>query len=71
MSTETGKGPDEPQYDWNLIDLLLDAMKIVNGCFDKVASEDNNARMAVRKLRQRMYIAINTVKKSILSIQSR
>ena len=51
MSTETSKGPDEPQYDWNLIDLLLDAMKIVNGCFDKVASEDNNARMAVRKLR--------------------
>ena len=36
-----------------------------------MASEDNNARTAVRKLRQRCYNATNITKKKILAIQSK
>ena len=61
MSTE----PKETEYDWQLIDLLLDAQKTIYGAFDKIATKEENAKMAVRKLRQRMYIATNTIKKSI------
>ena len=36
-----------------------------------MASEDSNARTAVRKLRQRCYNATNITKKKILAIQSK
>lgn len=61
MSTE----PKETEYDWQLIDLLLDGQKTIYAAFDKIATREENAKMAVRKLRQRMYIATNTIKKSI------
>ena len=70
MSTSAADSK-EPEYDWQLIDLLLDAQKTIYGCFDKVAAQDENAQRAVRKLRQRMYIATTTVKKSIQTIQAR
>ena len=48
MTSETPRNSD---YDWQLVDLLLDAQKIIYNCFDKLSAEDENARTAVRKLR--------------------
>ena len=46
-------------------------MKHVNECFDKVIPDENHAKLAVRKLRERMYMATTTIKKSIIVIQQK
>ena len=55
----------EPDYDWKLVDLLLESQKTVNNFIDSILStgEDNNARIALRKLRSRMYKGTEQFKK--------
>lgn len=62
-------GVDEA-YDWALVDLLLEAQKMVYGCFDKLSEQDSNSRLAVRKLRTRMYTATSTIKKAVANVKS-
>ena len=54
-------------YDWDILDLILDAQKQVNNFLDLqlAATEDTNARLAMRKLRTRMYTASGVIKKSL------
>lgn len=62
-------GVDET-YNFKILDLILDAQKLVYGCFDKIVQEDNNARLAVRKLRTRMYSATQSAKKTAIKLAS-
>ena len=39
LMTSEADGNAEMQYDWNLVDQVLEAMKHVNECFDKVIPE--------------------------------
>ena len=68
LMTSEADANTEMQYDWNLVDQVLEAMKLVNECFDKVIPEENSAKLAVRKLRERMYMANSTIKKSVVMI---
>lgn len=71
LMTSEADANAEIQYDWNLLDQSLEAMKLVNECFDKVIPEENSAKLAVRKLRERMYMANTTIKKSVVIIQQK
>ena len=71
LMTSEADANTEMQYDWNLVDQVLEAMKLVNECFDKVIPEENSAKLAVRKLRERMYMANSTIKKSVVMIQQK
>ena len=71
LMTSEADANTEMQYDWNLVDQVLEAMKLVNECFDKVIPEENSAKLAVRKLRERMYMANSTIKKSVVIIQQK
>ena len=71
LMTSEADANSEMSYDWILVDQVLEAMKHVNECFDKVIPDENNAKLAVRKLRERMYMATTTIKKSIIVIQQK
>ena len=71
LMTSEADGNAELQYDWNLVDQVLEAMKHVNECFDKVIVDEIPAKLAVRKLRERMYMATTTIKKSVMVIQEK
>ena len=66
---QTGKTPSEQQYDWQLIDLLLDAQRSVFNCFDRVATQED-LKEAALKLKDRVFNATNIIKKSIQHIQA-
>lgn len=71
LMTSEADANSEMSYDWILVDQVLEAMKHVNDCFDKVIPDENHAKLAVRKLRERMYMATTTIKKSIIVIQQK
>lgn len=55
-------------YDWALLEIILEAQKMVYSLYDRLAGLDQNARLAAKKLRQRIMLAIETTKKAIVKL---
>ena len=55
-------------YDWNIFDLIVESQKILYGTYDRLAGLDENARIAAKKLRQRIFMASQATKKAILKL---
>ena len=52
-------------YDWVLIDILAQAMKLLFECYDKLSHDDKNSRFAFRKMKTRMLAVIDVTKNTI------
>lgn len=56
-------------YEWSLLDLLSESLKLVVECFDQVCQEGSNSRVAIDKLKIRMVAATNTTKTAIKTMK--
>lgn len=55
-------------YEWGLLDVLNEAMKLVMDCFDKVSADDKNSRIAIKKLKTRMIQASSATKAAVKAV---
>lgn len=61
-------GVDE-NYQWQLLDLILEANKVVFILFEKTATNDVNTILAIKKLRTRLLQANEAAKSAIMKLQ--
>ena len=52
-------------YEWSLIDVLNEALKLVLDCFERLSQEDKNSMFAIKKLKTRMFSAASATKTAI------
>ena len=63
----------EPGYDWDIVNNLVQAQKLMNGYLDTVLAKtanDSNARIAFRKLRSRIYMGLQTLQRTLVKNSS-
>ena len=61
-------GVDE-HYQWQLLELTFNANKLIFQCFEKTATDDVPALLAVKKLRTRVLQANDACRKAICDLQ--
>jgi hypothetical protein len=57
-------------YEWSLLDVLNESLKLVVQCFDQVCQEGSNSRVAIDKLKNRMVAATTTTKTAIKTMKA-
>lgn len=57
-------------YEWSLIDVLNEALKLVLDCFDRLSQEDTNSRLAIKKLKTQMFSAASATKTAIYTVKA-
>ena len=72
LSQEIAKVQDSitNQYSWQILDDILEGNKIVFDCFEKLGSENENARKAVKILQSRIDDAISATKKAVSELKA-